>query len=85
MIIRTRAYLEQILESIGRIDRVPPVGPKPFFKSTLLQDGIISNSSKSLRERTPGPKRGLGRPVCRDSQRSSYRITRIHLSDGLGR
>ncbi len=40
MIARSRAYLEQILQSIGRIASYAAKGSREFFQSTLLQDGI---------------------------------------------
>lgn len=43
MIARSRAYLEQILQSIERISLYAAEGSRAFFESTLLQDGIVHN------------------------------------------
>lgn len=50
MIIRTRAYLEQILESIGRSESYAFGGFGAFFESTLLQDGIRVGMTSAFSE-----------------------------------
>ena len=43
MIVRSQAYLEQILQSIDRIASYAQEGCREFFEAPLLQDGIVHN------------------------------------------
>jgi uncharacterized protein with HEPN domain len=43
MTMRSRVYLEQILQSLDRIAVYSAEGSPAFFESTLLQDSIVHN------------------------------------------